>query len=470
MPSALACLAAACAATPPPPPRPAYRIESRVDAESAAQQQPGPTPPQQPEPAAHPEPAPAPPARPAQAGEPAQDDAARLRARFGSHILLKPDGRITKHYFVSGESGDVLRSFLTEPGQAAPPRNETVRVSAAAGSRCVLARMLGAHEIDALFLDRFEEPEGVAIRARVDHTAVEPMRWPANELMLVTALPQALAGFENALNLFLTNVPQVEIEVKVVEYTTTDTLATGVDQLRDAAGNPTAPFLANVDSDTLIREITSNFPMAPPITGVGSSGDRSLIQLGGIHDSWQLAAQLQLLEARGVADVLSNPRMVVRNGGLASVTLTTDIPYPEAKISSSGQNITANIVFKPVGITLNIRPVLAGTDTIILQVFASVSAVTSFAATTPVATPIIASREALTSVHVPSNKTTVIGGLISRSTFENETKFPILGDIPILGYLFRSRVEQTTKSTLEFHITPRLVQGSRSFPSHPGGG
>ena len=203
--------------------------------------------------------------------------------------------------------------------------------------------------------------------------------------------------------------------------------------------------------------------MAAPLVGTASIADRGIVTLGGIHDSWQLNAQLQALEARGVADILSSPRMVVRNGGIASIVTATDFPYPEASISASGQNVTSNIKFRPVGVTLNIHPVIAGTETVILQVYANISVVTSFASTQPVTTPIISTREVVTSVHMTSGKTTVIGGLVSSQIFEQTSQFPILGDIPILGYLFRSTSRSESKTTLEFHITPRILRGPRSY-------
>ena len=58
----------------------------------------------------------------------------------------------------------------------------------------------------------------------------------------------------------------------------------------------------------------------------------------------------------------------------------------------------------------------------------------------------------------------MIGGLVQESTFESERKVPILGDIPILGYLFRSTSSQTTKTVLDFLITPRIIQGPQGLP------
>jgi type II secretory pathway component GspD/PulD (secretin) len=443
--------AAGCQTVETTPPRPEFAIETAV-------QQPA---------------APLPPAPIAQEPSTAEQAAARraaLHARFGSQVLVKPDGRITKQYFLSKESGRVLLNLLAEPGQPAPPAHQRLTVGGRQGAS-MLARMLGRHALELLYVENFETLEGVGIANPVTVTALKPIPSKPHDLLLVTAEPDGLAAFEDAMNLFFANIPQVEIEVKVVEYTTTDGLAVGVDQLDAGLGTPPViPTLDNLSSDQLVDNLISRFPLNPPLVGSSNVSDRGIISLGGIHDSWQLAAQLQLLETRGIADVLSSPRMVVRNGGTASVMTRTDLPYPQAQISNSGQNITANIVFKPVGITLNIRPVIAGTETVILQIYANVGAVTSFAATDPVATPVISSREVLTSVHVSHGKTTVIGGLVSRSTITNETKFPILGDIPVLGWLFRSTSTATTRTTLQFHITPRILQGPRGFQDASLGG
>jgi len=394
------------------------------------------------------------------------DRAAALRARFGSALLVRPDGKVTKQYFFSKEATGVMLGLLTEPGKPPPEAHKRFSVGGPLKSASMLGRMLGDHQIEVLYLESFETPEGVPIRSPVLTTehVPSPDNSP-NNLALITAEPAGLAAFEGALNLFFANIPQIEIEVKVVEYTTTDSLSVGIDQV-----DPATPSVGNLSSGKLVENLISQFPLRTPLLGPGGTGSQGIVMLGGIQDALQLNAQLELLEARGVADVLSSPKLVVRNGGTASVATRTDLPYPEAKITSSGQNVEANIVFKPVGITLNIRPVLAGTQTVILQIFANVSAVTDFAATEPVSTPVISSREVLTTVHVTDGKTTVIGGLVTHGTIRTETKFPVLGDIPILGYLFRSTSETTQQTTLHFHITPRVVQGPRGFADGGSGG
>ena len=71
------------------------------------------------------------------------DAAARLRARFGSHIMIQPDGRVTKEYFLSGEAGSVFMSLLREPGAAAPKPRVQVTVGGASGSKSVLGDAVG---------------------------------------------------------------------------------------------------------------------------------------------------------------------------------------------------------------------------------------------------------------------------------------------------------------------------------------
>lgn len=408
-------------------------------------------------------------------GEAVQDQdqerqrAASIRARFGSNVIVKSDGKLTKSYMLGGETGAVFLQLISEPvpvgdptKTAAPPTG-LQRIGGRQPSRSVLAQMLGEHEIEMIFFKDFEKTPGTRIGDRVFGTApvpAGPVGEIVNSMVLVTADVGGMVAFEDALNLFFGFAPQVEIEVKVVEYSTASSLNFGVIPI-----NSTTPVFNNSNSKALIRSINSSFPLSAPLIAGASLTDRGTFSLGGIHDSWALNAQLEMLEANAIADIISRPKMVVRNGGLATVTTKISYPYPEAKITSSGQNVSTNIVFKDVGITMNIRPLIAGTETVIVEVSAEFSLVTEFADTGEVDTPIVANRSAITSVHVPNRKTAVIGGLRSQSKLDSENKIPLLGDIPIVGYLFRATSTTTQETTLEFHITPRIIEGPSEMAS-----
>ena len=147
----------------------------------------------------------------------------------------------------------------------------------------------------------------------------------------------------------------------------------------------------------------------------------------------------------------------MRNGGVAAISTLTQFPFPKAKINQLGSQVATDIEFKPVGVKMNIIPTIAGTDSILLQVYADVSAITGFADTDPVVTPITSTRTAVTTVYLKDKHSLLIGGLKSQTTFENEQKVPILGDIPILGFLFRSTSIQRSDTNVAFQITPRIV-------------
>lgn len=413
--------------------------------------------------------------------DPAQDperqrreEEALIRTRFGSNVLIGADGRVTKQYHLTGEAGPVFINLIEPPDLMFDDPEDADEWPApgtllgGSEDRSILGRMLAERQVEITYIRDFDTLGGVQIRDQpgvkgigLAVTGLSPgLRFEGSStaLLLVTGLPSALGGFEDALNLFYANMPQVEITVQVVEYNTTDSLNFGVVPVSGGQ-----PILDNMGSKQLVQAFTQEFPLRAPLLGGSTVSDVGTFTLGGIHDSWAINAKIQALEVNNIADILSSPKIVVRNGGLATISTVTNLPYPKAKITSSGQNITSDIQFKPVGVTLNIRPVIAGTETIILQIYADVSAVTAFASTDPVDTPIISSRMAVTTVHVPAGKTTVVGGLVQESTFDSERKVPILGDIPILGYLFRSTSSQTTKTVLDFLITPRIIQGPQGL-------
>lgn len=412
-----------------------------------------------------------PPQDPQQPETPEQRDA-RLRLQFGSNVLIGTDGSVTKQYFLAG---DLAQTFLKLITEITP---ETVKVQAdrrveipppgtkigGAASRSVLGRMLRDHEVEITYVPDFEVLSGARL---VDPPAPNPgavsgtppdtsfKTAPSVALALVTGSSAAIAAFESAIDLFYTSIPQVEITVQVVEYTTADALAFGVDAI-DVNG--LIPILSNLSSGQLVRAYSSVFPLRQPIVGASPVTDVGRFTLGGIHDSWELNAVIEALESNNLADITSSPKLVVRNGGVATISTLTNVPFPKAKIQQLGTEVATDIEFKPVGVKMNIIPVIAGTDSIILQVYADVSAITGFANTEPVDTPITANRSAMTTVYLRDGFTLVIGGLTSKTTFESESKVPILGDIPILGFLFRSTLTTHNDTTVEFHITPRIIE------------
>lgn len=403
---------------------------------------------------------------------PEQRDA-RLRLQFGSNVLIGSDGTVTKQYFLAGDLAQTFLKLIADITPEKPPQFDAERKLPTVpppgtkvggeSNRSILGRMLREHEVEVTFVPDFEILSGIAIvdppgpvMGAVKGDPPDNSKYktaPAVALALVSAKPSALAAFESAIDLFYTSIPQVEITVLVVEYQTADALAfgvTGIDQ--------NTPILSNLSSSQLVRAYSSAFPLRQPFVGSSPVTDIGRFTLGGIHDSWELNMVLEALEANNLADIQSSPKLVVRNGGIAAISTLTQFPFPKAKILQFGTEVATEIEFKPVGVRMNIVPVIAGTDSVILQVYADVSAITSFAPTTPISTPITSNRSAVTTVYLRDGHTLVIGGLQSKTLFESETKVPILGDIPLLGFLFRATSQTRNDTKVEFHITPRIIR------------
>lgn len=399
---------------------------------------------------------------------------ARLRLQFGSNVLIAPDGSVTKQYFLAGDLAQTFLKLiaaitpdkpLPEGRKPQPPPNPGTRIGGKEATS-ILGRMLRGFEVEVTFIPDFEILNGAPLvdnAKTVGAVTGSPPKFtpdaPSVSLALVTGQPSALGAFEAALDLFYTSIPQIEISVLVLEYSVADALSFGVATL-----DANTPILGNLTSSQLVRSYTSSFAASQPIVGTSPVADIGRFVLGGIHDSWELNSVIEALEANNLADITSSPKLVVRNGGVAAISTLTDVPFPKAKFSQLGAEVATEVSFRPVGIRMNIIPVIAGTDSVILQVFADVSAVTGFADTEPIVTPVTSTRTAVTTVYLKNNHTLVIGGLKSKTLFENETKVPILGDIPVLGFLFRSTSTVHSETTVEFHITPRIVS-DRGSPS-----
>lgn len=405
--------------------------------------------------------------------ESAEQRDARLRLQFGSNVLIGADGSVTKQYFLAGDLAQTFLKLIAEISPEKPPQFDAERKLPAIpppgtkvggpANRSIMGRMLREQEIEVTFVPDFEILSGVPLvdvpgpnqPGRVTGESIGPnyIKAPAVSLALISARPAALAAFEAALDLFYTSIPQIEISVLVVEYQTADALAFGVTGIDN-----NTPILGNLSSSQLVRAYSSAFPLRQPIVGSSPVSDIGRFTLGGIHDSWELNMVLEALEANNLADIQSSPKLVVRNGGIAAISTLTQFPFPKAKISQLGAEVATEIEFKPVGVKMNIVPVIAGTDSVILQVYADVSAITAFAPTEPISTPITSNRSAVTTVYLKDGYTLVIGGLTSKTLFESETKVPILGDIPLLGFLFRSTSQSRNETKVEFYITPRIVK------------
>lgn len=280
---------------------------------------------------------------------------------------------------------------------------------------------------------------------------------PIADWLVVTTGTERLRQVERFINIFAAGVPQIEIEAKIVEVTITDTLDIGITPI-----DGTTPIFGFPDG-TLAKTLDFSFP-----TGFGQG--QGLLTLGSVQDEVAFNAIFQALSTYENVSINSQPKIAVREGGLAKIVNTKKIPfYTVGGLNASG-NFSAQLKFEEVGIQLYVVPRVVGTETVALNIDIEASQESgtsvSFAVSdgqggsTVLENPVITSRSARTIVYLEPGQVVIIGGLISERTVEQQTKIPVLGDIPLLGALFRSTSKRNEQSNVLFFIRPRILQGS----------
>ena len=164
---------------------------------------------------------------------------------------------------------------------------------------------------------------------------------------------------------------------------------------------------------------------------------------------------LDMLKQNGLVKILAEPTLVCRSGEEAQFLAGGEIPIPVPQ----GLGSTA-IEYKPFGVALTFTPVVLDNDRISLKVFPEVSELdysnaVSFSGAT---IPALTSRRASTTVELGDGQSFAVAGLLKDNVRESADKYPVLGDIPILGALFSSSEYQKAKSELVIIVTPHLAK------------
>ncbi len=190
-----------------------------------------------------------------------------------------------------------------------------------------------------------------------------------------------------------------------------------------------------------------------PVAGVNATG--LIVQ---VLES-NFTATIRALETEGKLDVLSRPYILASDNQLASITVGQEVPFiTNSRVTDSGQTINT-IQYGDVGILLDVIPHINPDGLVILDVAPEISTLTSTTVpiTDTVGAPVIAKRSAESRVGVKSGQTIVIGGLMEDRVTSTVNKVPLLGDIPLLGELFKRTTSSKTKTELLIFLTPHVA-------------
>lgn len=304
-----------------------------------------------------------------------------------------------------------------------------------------------------------------AVRSAAGRKGISSVDSKSNALV-ITDTPEGLQQAEDLVRELDKKPQQVDIEAKIVEVTLDDTLRLGVSwQFAGKGGggannNRFQIGTSDAQDDPLPGTQGTNTGRIP----IGPSTDNSLgtgVALNPITTTglsfltgdanYLLGVQLAALQDKGKVKILSSPHIVTLNNEEAKINVVNQVAYRTT--TQNGTSTTENVQFADGGVKLTVRPTINSDRRITMKVKPEVSEATLGTN----GLPLLSTRNAETSVSVRDGETIAIGGLIKEKDDENVSGIPLLMNIPVLGYLFKTKTKTKNRIELIVFITPRIA-------------
>ncbi|HEX4600827.1 MAG TPA: secretin N-terminal domain-containing protein [Gemmatimonadales bacterium] len=269
----------------------------------------------------------------------------------------------------------------------------------------------------------------------------------ATNALVIRTAPPNFSVLQETIEQLDVRPPQVLLEVLIAEVTLDRATQYGINwQLFTQRG---------VSGDSS-RGITVG--SGPPVFG-----DSALAGLQGLGvrlislATLDVRAVLQAVSSRSRVRVLSAPRVLALNNERARILVGSEVPFTSATLTSLNAVVNQVVQFENVGTQLTVIPTVNKDGYVTFRLLQEVSALSAQTIAAAQNAPVITTREAETSAIVKTGHTIVIGGLIGETHEATQTSVPILGDLPLLGGLFRSRGMRRERTELAIFLTPSVV-------------
>ncbi|WP_235186763.1 type II secretion system secretin GspD [Serratia sp. DD3] len=280
--------------------------------------------------------------------------------------------------------------------------------------------------------------------------------------LIVTAAPDVMRDLENVINQLDIRRPQVLVEAIIAEVQDADGLNLGIQWANKNAGMtqftntglPITTAIAGVNQYN--QDGTINNAFASAINSFSG------IAAGFYRGNW--AMLLTALSSTSKNDILATPSIVTLDNMEATFNVGQEVPVLSGSRTTSGDNIFNTVERKTVGIKLKVKPQINEGDSVLMEIEQEVSSVADSASSSSADLGATFNTRTVTNaVLVGSGETVVVGGLLDKSVRESNDKVPLLGDIPVLGYLFRSTSKQVSKRNLMLFIRPTIIRDRDQF-------
>ncbi|MEW5946109.1 MAG: secretin N-terminal domain-containing protein [bacterium] len=277
--------------------------------------------------------------------------------------------------------------------------------------------------------------------------AVADARKP--KTLIVTDTPESIDAVRRLIESLDVEVPQVLIESKMVET------ALGTNDIFGVSWNVAASF------------------SGPPFRTDTDLAEGGKIRLGTLSLS-QFSAALEVLKKDNSSNILSDVKIATSDGETANVHVGESIPVGLTGFGAGGAGTvigTTGIQSFETGIKLKVTPTVIDNNKVFLHIQPEISTVTGFTSLGGLDAgdaPVTNTRTAETNVIVRSGDTVVIAGLLQETLTENREKVPVVGDLPIVGPIFRKKTTDRSKTNLFIFITAHIMEPFETPPERAG--
>ena len=271
-----------------------------------------------------------------------------------------------------------------------------------------------------------------------------------SDIMVVTDLWENVKTLSDVIQTIDVPIQQLNIEVRLVEVLMSDEKQVGINlpkkvEVSMTGGETTAPITQAQQAGGQQRFLSAWYEL-PQI-------DNNLNW--GVLTVDELKASLDYLARDNNSRIVSNPKVTTLNNKKASIKIGTEIPIQEISRGISGDLISFR--YKEINLNLDVIPRINENEMITLDVHPMLEEIIGFTGPTDYQQPITSKREVQTTVTVKDGETLVLGGLIKETNNKVVEKVWLLGDIPLLKYLFSASTTKKEKTDLLIFITPKIM-------------
>src|SRR5208283_5219584 len=258
---------------------------------------------------------------------------------------------------------------------------------------------------------------------------------------------------------------QVYVEAAIIEMSLTKSLDIGFEfqsTNSNNINNSSTTVIGGTNFGDIGNVITGGPAGLAAINGLVVGAVKGIFTYNGVQ-FLNVGALIHALQANGDVNVLSTPNLLTTDNQKAEIMVGSNIPFITGQTqnpTTGSSAIMTSVDRKDVGITLKLTPQITSDDNVRLDIYEEITAIIDSPVGLNVNTvgPSISKRSASTTVVVKDRQTMVIGGLISNNVTSSTSAVPLLGEIPLLGWLFKTKTTSVDKTNLMIFITPYIIK------------